>query len=73
MANFNYSFSSGTGIEPYLLNSISKIFGEENAPDFKIDNLGFLNLLNSSRKIWKLSRESAVIVPLWHEHLARAF
>ncbi len=58
MASFSYSFATGQGLNPYLLRSIKQVVGEENAPELKIDNLGFLNLLNSSKKI-SLNRQTA--------------
>jgi hypothetical protein len=53
-----YSFSTGQGLNPYLLKSLKQVFGEGNDSSIKIDNLGFLNMLNSGRKI-SLNRQSA--------------
>lgn len=47
MSTFNYAFSTGIGLQPYLLKNIADVFGRENAPQYKVDNIGFLNLLKS--------------------------
>lgn len=59
MASFNYAFQTGIGLNPYLLKGIESVFGEENAPALKIDNLGFLNLLQSQNKTLNVNRPSA--------------
>lgn len=47
MSSFNYAFQTGIGLNPYLLKNIADVFGKENAPQYKVDNIGFLNLLKS--------------------------
>lgn len=59
MASFNYAFQTGIGLNPYLLKGIETVFGEENAPQLKIDNLGFLNLLQSQKKTLSVNRPTA--------------
>jgi len=56
MSTFQYGFQQGIGIEPYLLKGIDKLTGTENDPHLKIDNLGFLNLLQSQKKTLELLR-----------------
>ncbi len=59
MSSFNYSFQTGIGLNPYLLKNIKDVVGLENAPALKVDNLGFLNLLNSQKKTLQVNRPTA--------------
>lgn len=53
---FAYNFTQGQGIQPYLLRTMQSVFGEGNTPAVKVDNLGFLNLLNSQNKELQINR-----------------
>lgn len=55
MSAFNYQFQTGIGLNPYLLRHIKDVVGTGNAPELKVSNLGFLNLLNSARKTLNIS------------------
>ncbi len=59
MASFNYAFQTGIGLNPYMLRHIKDVVGTENAPQLKIDNLGFLNLLKSQNQTLKVNRPTA--------------
>lgn len=56
MSTFGYGFQTGIGLNPYLLKNIADIVGQDNAPQLKIDNLGFLNMLQSQAKTLNLNR-----------------
>lgn len=53
---FNYQFALGQGLNPYLLKSLDQVFGYENTPQYKIDNIGFISLLKSQKADIKLNR-----------------
>jgi hypothetical protein len=53
---FNYSFQTGIGFEPYLLKTIENVCGSGNSGILKVDNLGFLNLLQSQNKTLNILR-----------------
>lgn len=55
MSFASYAFSTGSGLNPYLLKHIKDVVGAGNAPELKVSNLGFLNLLNSQRKTLNIS------------------
>lgn len=46
----------GQGLNPYLLKSIKDVFGTENAPELKIDNLGLLTMLKSQKQTLQVNR-----------------
>jgi len=56
--SFNYAFALGQGLNPYLLKSLDQVFGYENTPQYKIDNIGFISLLKSQKADIKLNRPS---------------
>ena len=56
MSSFNYAFQTGIGLNPYLLKNIADVVGSDNAPQLKIDNLGFLNMLQSQAKTLNVNR-----------------
>lgn len=56
MASFNYAFQTGIGLNPYLLRHIKEVVGTGNAPQLKVDNLGFLNMLQSQTKTLNVNR-----------------
>jgi hypothetical protein len=59
MSSFNYGFQSGQGFNPYLLRHIKDVVGTGNAPELKIDNIGFLALLKNQKNTIKLNNVSA--------------
>lgn len=59
MPSFNYAFQTGIGLNPYLLRHIKDVTGTENAPDFKVNYLGFLNLLQSQKKTLQVNRPNS--------------
>ena len=55
MAAYSYGFQSGQGFNPYLLRQLKDVVGAGNTPALKVQNLGFINLLNSQRKTLSLT------------------
>src|ERR1035437_4490484 len=55
MPTQSYAFSTGSGLNPSLLKHITDVVGAGNAPELKVSNLGFLNMLNSQRKTLNIS------------------
>jgi hypothetical protein len=55
MSAYNYGFQTGQGFNPYLLRQLRDVVGSENTGAMKVSNLGFINLLNSQRKMLNLT------------------
>jgi hypothetical protein len=54
----DYNFTLNAGFSPYILRHIKDVVGEGNSY-LKLDNLGFLNLLNSQKKTLQVNRPSS--------------
>ncbi len=56
---FSYAFTQGQGLDPYILRTMDSVFGAGNNPAVKVDNLGFLNLLNSQNKELEINKPAS--------------